>query len=268
MFYDGPSIFSWGRHWEMARLVTLPDGARGAMLYQPTQGRSVSTSKHFGKVLRACDHLPSFMVQSFDDHEKNYRWFIEQAAELVAKARRAIKHGPFYIDSAQRALDQANGYSLAWQLGHGIVALMNVPGYSGQLAAKFEGQRAAMEARERAAIRDGRASYKKHLREWLAGADCYVPHTARPWCRVNDDKAIVETSWGASVPLEQALTLFRIATKKRAAGEAWSPCGLWAHKVGDFAVRQITRTGDIIVGCHHIPYRAAKLAADRAGIAI
>jgi hypothetical protein len=272
MFYDGPSLFSHGRHWELARLVTLPDGRQAAMLYEPSRQRSVSTHTHYRCAQAATSHMPQFSVQSFDDHAANYQWWLTEAAQHVAKASRAKKWGAYSLTAASRCLGDANDYSEAWQLGHGFVGMADVPGWSPELAAKIEARRAAEETRQ--AERDRKEVYRRRitskatLRAWLHGdPDChYAPRTFFPLCRVKGDE--VQTSWGASVPLADALRLFKVATACRAKGEGWTPCGLWTHKAGDFAVTRITPTGGLVIGCHSIPYRSAKLAADMAGIAI
>lgn len=271
MFYDGRSLFSHGRHWELARIVTLPDGRNAAMLYEPSRSRSVSTHTHYRCAQAATSHMPQFEVQSYDDHEANYQWWLTEAAQHVAKASRARKWGAYSLAAAARCLRAANDYSEEWQLGKAAATMDGVPGWSADLAAKVDARRAAEEAaqeeRARTATFRRRLVGKAALRAWLKGEPgVHAPRTFWPLCRVKGGN--VETSWGASVPLTDALRLFKVATACRAKGEAWTPCGLWAHKAGDFAVTQITPTGGLVVGCHHIPYRAAKLAADLAGITL
>ena len=270
MFYDGPSLFSHGRHWELARLVTLPDGDTAAMLYEPSRTRSVSTHTHFRTAQAATSHMPQFCVQSFTDHAQNYAWFLTEATDAVAKAKRARKYGASYLNTAERNLTRANEYNAAWCLDHDPVTLESLPGFTAQLRAdaqaRAERDRADREARERIAHREYHIRTRAELRAWLKGNTARAPHTSRPFCRVKGDT--VETSHGASVPLTDALRLFRVAKACRAKGEGWQPCGLWAHKAGDFAVTRIGPTGNIVAGCHDIPYRFAKIAADLAGITI
>jgi hypothetical protein len=54
MFYTGPSIFSYGTHWELARLVTLQDTRLCvALCNDGSRSRSNSTARHYWKVYAA-----------------------------------------------------------------------------------------------------------------------------------------------------------------------------------------------------------------------
>lgn len=47
----------------------------------------------------------------------------------------------------------------------------------------------------------------------------------------------------------------------RAKGNGWEAKGLSNYKIGDFPLKAIGPTGNLIVGCHNIPFRHQLLAA-------
>lgn len=59
LWFEGDTIYSWGRHWPIARLVTV-DGQRAVILNGNRY--SNSTSKHTLHTRRAVSHLPVYNV--------------------------------------------------------------------------------------------------------------------------------------------------------------------------------------------------------------
>lgn len=273
MFYDGPSIFSHGRHFEAARLITLPGWEQPVALIT-NAGYSVSTSKHMSKIRRAVSHLTKFTVPSLDvqnasAHKYNWDFYVKTAAQQADKASRAITSGPWQLRAMREAYDDANEYNRVFECGFpqaGPWLLTNVD------IAAVEKRVADREARNailaetanaRARINQRIADRKAHkkLAAWLTGEDVHVD-TSRPWCRVRDD--VVETTWGAKVPLADAILLFQTAKRCRTNSMRLRAPG----KAGDFEVHSITPRGLAVVGCHKIPWQVMKIAADKAGITI
>jgi hypothetical protein len=265
MFYEGPVLYSHGHHWELARLETAPNGQDVALGNAESPGRSLSTNKHYREARRAARHLKWFDVVSLVPNT-NYDHYITEANEAIGKAKRARKYQQIHLDNAERFLATANDYAVTYCLGREPVTLESLDNAISDILERARRNKAEVEARERARQREARKGNKPLVLAWLSGEEGYCPHTGRPLCRVKGDK--VETSWGASVPLDVAITVFRLAAKVRRSGNAWQPQGLRSLKVGDFTLNSIGRTGNIVVGCHNIPFRFAKLAADRAGISL
>lgn len=263
MFYEGRTIYSYGHHFPIACILET-----GVVLFT-SKSYSMSTSKHKTYTARAIGHLVTFTVPNVKattprEHLENYKAYITTAKDDLDKAKRARKYKDYLINSAQHAVKEANDYAYTFALDVPALSLEALDANAAELV------RVANEQREldaRAYQREERARNKPMVREWLLGAnDGRYVRTPRPLCRVNGDK--VETTWGASVPLDIAITAFRMATRVRKAGIEWRPNGLNGLKVGDFALTSIGPTGNLIIGCHNIPYRFAKLAAYLAGITI
>lgn len=88
---------------------------------------------------------------------------------------------------------------------------------------------------------------------WVTGEKDHVPRDADMVLRIKDDE--LQTSQGARVPLRDAVILTHAAIKCRANGEGWKRNGE-RKRVGGFECDRITQNGDLIVGCHNIPWSA------------
>jgi hypothetical protein len=268
MFYDGATIYSYGYHFPIATLMHTAQSEPVALF--TSEGYSVSTAKHKTVTRRA---IPSLYRVFYVPHVKpnngpypaaqmhaaNHADILRQAAELYDRATRARIYGPSHLEQADRLVDEANAYNAAFELG--------LP----------EAEKGLAEARERIAEQQARAreaearkAAEREAREadaiskWQAGEDVYPPHTRTPRVRVKGD--MLETSWGVTVPLSEALPLFRKAQRCITIGTDWTPAEDDQRKVGPYPIRGITKDGTITVGCHIIPLRDATAAAVRAGL--
>jgi hypothetical protein len=173
-----------------------------------------------------------------------------------------------YFNQADDYLESAREYNRAFRLGKQNVTTETLEPAIATLRHEANAAEAraavARERKGREVQREQRAHNKPLVLRWLRGElGGDLPrniHTNRPLVRVKGD--VVETSWGASVPLRVALHVFRLASKVRKSGVAWEATSMKQIQVGDFALTRIGPTGNIVIGCHDIPYRFAKLAAD------
>ena len=94
---------------------------------------------------------------------------------------------------------------------------------------------------------------KEKVTQWLAGDAVSLGRDVPMMLRIKDDQ--LQTSQGARVPLPDAIKLTLFAASRRAAGKAWRRNGE-RHHVGAFECDSITESGDIVAGCHRIPWRA------------
>ncbi len=119
-YFDGPSIYSYGSHFEIARHVHLKDG-RAIVLFT-TRSYSCSTSRHKSHVRNAIHgynvldvprvDIGDYVTGNNGAHELNLRHFLERAKESHEKARKALAYGKIYgrdevsyIQSAAEYLD-------------------------------------------------------------------------------------------------------------------------------------------------------------------
>lgn len=263
MFYEGETIYSYGRHFPIARLVTAANGERVVLF--TSRSYSVSTAKHKTIVWRAVSHLTIFDVEnpSAPPSNADFDAMVLKARDAVAKAGRARKLADYHLGSARRWLNDANEFSRAFHLGRETVTLESLGVAVADLEARIAEAGRAEAARRASEARINAQANRERLRLWLKGESVRPPHTLRPMVRVCGD--MVETTWGATVPLLDALRTYYAAKalSGRAAGLSASHT---VENVGHYGNATVDGRGNIRVGCHTIPFRFAKLAACLAGI--
>jgi len=116
VWYEGDTIYSYGRHFAMGRIVN------GVALLT-TRRYSVSTEKHKGHAWRACYnegkriyHVPDVTARAIWAHRENHASFETRALESEAKAKRARKYGPSYLAIARELREQAKAYARDFDL--------------------------------------------------------------------------------------------------------------------------------------------------------
>lgn len=95
---------------------------------------------------------------------------------------------------------------------------------------------------------------------WIAGTSNVRPaYDAGTFARINTARGIVETTRGATVPIEHACRLARMyAVTVRRGGQSW-PDGA-GPMVGHYRVNKIGADGSLVIGCHEFsPVEAKRL---------
>jgi len=104
IFFDGPRIYSYGRHFEMARFIDADT------VFITSRHYSVSTAKHLCLVRGAVRHKTVYTVPQFDDHPDNVRYFIVQSKTSYDKSKRAHTRVSWHINAAKAQVEQARRY--------------------------------------------------------------------------------------------------------------------------------------------------------------
>lgn len=105
---------------------------------------------------------------------------------------------------------------------------------------------------------------------WHAGADVrlgrfyFDAESGGAAIRIKGDQ--LETSHGASVPLEHAIKAFRFVKLVRERGTPWERNGK-TIRVGHFQIDRISAEGDFTAGCHKFTWPEIERAAALAGVA-
>lgn len=244
IFFDGPSIYSYGRHFEMARFIDANT------VFATTRGYSVSTAKHLSIVRRAISHKTVFKVPSFTDHAENVRHYIELARGYFDKAKRARTSTTYLLGVAKHTVTVLREYleqfptpipdshaELWTALNQGTyldgeVQAQLIKKEREARKAELESKRLAREARER--------EEQERLEKWINGESGYGYFQAMR-LRVREDQ--VETTHGARVPVIEARKLYRaLKAGVNVAGQ----------HIGHYTVTRLD-TEEIIIGCHRIP---------------
>lgn len=244
IFFDGPSIYSYGRHFEMARFI-------GEAVLVNCAKYSVTTSKHLSWVRQAVTHHRIFEVPSMTAHAVNVTYLIEQSQKAYDQAVRARKYAASYIEMGRKYVDQTQLYVALFRApvprAHADLWAALIGNYYLNSETQAELFRKAREAKEKTrAENEARqqrriAEEQEDLEKWIRGEFHGHRYFTQTCLRVSDKE--VQTSHGASVPLIEARKLYQ-AMK--------AGLDVTGQRVGYFTVTSLTKQC-LNIGCHCIP---------------
>lgn len=246
MYFEGERIYSYGKHFCIARL--LPSN----VVVFGTHSYSMTTSKHQSLARQAAVHRK--FVYCYDPNGS--------AASNMAAARSEAMHLLVEADTKPRirqttrdqmrvrsaaVIQSANEYLAALPDNEKVgiqpleidpVQVENVKqARLREVAAEAERHRKRLEA-ERVRVEE----WRRHE------ANGYLEATA---LRLSMDGSEVETSKGAHIPVNHARRLWPLIENVRAVGK---PLVNRDMKLGVYTLTEIKVDGSIVVGCHNIPY--------------
>ena len=116
LYFEGPTIYSYGSHFPIARHVTNERGERAVLF--TTAHHSVTTSGHCSALASAIPpNVPVFHVphlrSSWDelpDHADNVESYVRRISELLGKAERARVNRDWHQREALALREQLRGY--------------------------------------------------------------------------------------------------------------------------------------------------------------
>jgi hypothetical protein len=273
-YFDGPTLYSYGPHFVVGRIVRNRKGKRAYLLnagnYSPSTGRHQSYARRAIAAHETLFHVadPS---GSHDANRASYcaRMAASLAAIPGARSARTLRDA---ISSARDMAESFNSYSAFFAL-RGRVRL---PALSADDAARlaryevsarermraFEARRAAEraesdrvralnEAEQRAEFRAGVAR-----RYWLAGP-CML--------RLSPDGLVYQTSQGAQVSRGAGDAMLRFIADVVTGGDFPYTANGSEICVDGFTLREITAE-HVTIGCHTIPLTECAAMAALVGI--
>jgi hypothetical protein len=102
--------------------------------------------------------------------------------------------------------------------------------------AKYEKEREERRVKEE-------LEYKESVKAWKLFQGSIKGYSDQVFLRINQEKNLVETSRGADVPLDEALSLIMRINRNEA---------VQGVKIGSFEVKELTPS-HLVIGCHNIP---------------
>ena len=103
--------------------------------------------------------------------------------------------------------------------------------------------------------------HEEKIKSWRAGERVSfgygtgVPCMLRLWSSsISKTNDVVETSWSARFPVEDAITAFRFIQIVRRRGECYIPNGEQAPKLGHYKIDRIAADGTVRAGCHTVAW--------------
>jgi len=260
-YFAGPTIYSYGSHFPIARHVTN-DGGERAILFT-TASHSVTTTHHCSLVRRAVPAaVPVFDVPHVQgswgnnpNHQDNVESYIRRLGDLLAKAKRSRT-------DCNREWRQREALALRQQLRCYIaffdVVDVTVPAseeleaLQSWIAAHQEEERQRREEAARLAEEQRRIEQAERIQRFRAGDPdtSYIPGVS-PMLRIIKDE--VQTSPGARFPVSHALSALAFVRQIRASGQEYVRNGHSVH-LGHYAVDRIDPDGTVHAGCHVVPW--------------
>lgn len=242
MFFEGNRIYSYGKHFEIARIVKQNTGYDGVILFN-SASYSNTTAKHQAYVRYAIDYDTNkvFTVPYFGDIDQPYTlqlnipWFIKNIKSTLEEAARSRKYKEQTLDRAQRIINDMfafiNEFNLEITAEAAVYQNMNLlsPEVMAELK-EAETKRRANELKKK----------KEDIAAWLRGETKYLGKLTNVFLRVVYDE--VETSLGAKVPMNEAKLLY-------SAIKANKP--VHGIKIGYYTVNSYSN-GILSIGCHKL----------------
>tara|TARA_R110000868_G_scaffold66014_6_gene196999 strand:- start:844 stop:1623 length:780 start_codon:yes stop_codon:yes gene_type:complete len=244
MFFQGNRIYSYGMHYCIAQI-------HGRAVLINSNGYSNSTAKHTGHVRRAFTHRTTFSVPNVSNPQSpdNLTHLSNNVADAVYSliVCNKVSREAWELERIAELIGTFNAYCVEFDIADRI-------DLDAETLADLKALHAAKLARTieldngkaaRDAIKAAKAEveFKESVKAWKSFQGNLKGYSNEVFLRVNADRQLVETSRGASVPLDAANELVNdILSGKPVAGK----------RIGSFEVTRLTDT-HVIIGCHNIP---------------
>lgn len=243
MFFENDTIYSYGRHFPIARFVNFD-----TVLFT-THRYSVSTAKHISRTHSAIPYKKIFYVDnvranSKAEHEQNFLKMIESVRSLLDRADRARVNKSWLFEQATKTEDSAFEYAKMFKIRTPRKKITE----SQDIKTCIETAKTQLAERER---REAEKQAKKNaetLKKFRDGepvGNCRLPDGTIP-LRVRqygEDKGIIETGLGAKVEYREAKLLWI----------AWQAGKELPNEIGNYHGISLNADRTIItIGCHNI----------------
>jgi len=234
MFFEGPSIYSYGHHFEIARFVKDQ-----VILFNPRK-YSNTTAKHKLYVSRA---IPSgyrvFTVPYFTGTGltiDNIHYFTNEIKSTLEDASRSWKYKEMHLRDAQRQISDMIDYMTEFNISDTETTLeyKRMDLLSPEVMIKLQEEDKARKAKEL-------IKRKKDIAEWLTGEINSISGLSEIFLRAKNEE--VETTLGAKVPISTAKVLFNMI-------KAGKP-PVHGFQIGHYTVNGYS-DGILTVGCHRL----------------
>lgn len=285
VFFEGATIFSYGRHYPLGHFAKNKAGDIAVLIN--VNGYSATTAKQIREAHGATNHLKSFdipttdlmrsLMYAGDNAPVINRAIVERVArlesQLCAESNKGRKVATIdkwksealsYIDNLQTLLNWFDPKAKLSKEARKAIASLGVGAAQLKTLAQKtrEVEAAKRDKARKLEIKRNAAFLKQALPAWLSGIDHietetglrntlgpvrqYASHTL---LRVKGDE--VETSQGARFPLSHGLKALPLIRAVVTRGEVWRRNGKTIH-LGAYQIDSIEH-GAIVAGCHTIP---------------
>lgn len=279
VFFDGPRVYSYGRHFMIARI--LPSGVVAFTL----RGYSVTTSKHITQARQAANHMPRVFCNDPADSALQNMQAARSAINdaLAASEKKGIRQSTRdgHKARALQLAEQANAYLAALpEDERGEVQPIDTSALESvraEMVAAEQARERIKEEQRQARMADLRESLEKWRRhEIVTRTGLYeLPPALRLGKSRgtyetggllpdfgSEGREIVQTSHGAEIPVSDALKLWPIILRVMRGEKDYTP----GEALGPYRLTQIRTDGSIRVGCHDIAFTEVRAIAVQLGL--
>lgn len=275
MFFENDTIYSYGRHYAIARIYTKGTGHDYQKLaLVNSKGYSITTAKHTNEVYNALrGRMSSIAVPNPSDinSDENEQYFLNNIANAMAN----LFDSRVFRGSYDTVKDEIKEYNTFKKFRDGkkfkefqldqvtcdiLIELSIEKTLKDNARAAKRSERRELEHKKYEAERIARAAeYKSELELWPFGLNSKdIPYQFLPnefdLVRIKSDGNTVETTRGAEVPMSHALNFLQAAKSKTLKV---------GQRIGHFTLDSID--GDILtIGCHKISISQASQALEHA----
>lgn len=237
MFFEGSTIYSYGYHFPIARIMTNEQGQE-ALLFT-TRGYSNTTGKHISIVSAATrQYKKIFCNNPKGSHDENFKAWLN-SSETIAKNLINARKPEKYLSEIAHNKRQAEQYSefFGIDIPENLQNVFNISNKQEYLSLyekqiEFEKQ----EAKRR--LREQRAQFKEQFKKWINyETDRLYTSYKYDFLRVNNER--IETTQAVQIPIELAKRLYNnIKNNTLSVGD----------KILNYSVDKIG--AEIKIGCH------------------
>jgi hypothetical protein len=259
LFFENETIYSYGKHFPIAKHVTNARG-ESAVLFT-TCDYSITTSGHKSNV--SCSIPFGALVFHVDLSSLANTWrefnpaaripeYNESIQECERKAARARSEWSrdYELRRAAELHAEATAFKAFYDLSENVVPL-TTDLETVKAAVKADTARKAKETRElKAKLQIENAT---RVRQWLDGESVHLPYDLDTMLRIKN--GVVETSRGASFPVEHARRGLMLVESVKASGQTWVTNGHTCH-LGVYKIDRVDANGTVRAGCHVVKYEA------------
>lgn len=257
IYFQGDTIYSYGPHFRIAMFVDRPPAETVVLINR--DNCSVSTAKHINYVRRAIPHgVPVFHVLHVDAGrgKANLDDYYERIEAALSNAHRARSHTEWKLERAIDLTNEARNFAKFFGLP------FNEPVTDKEaFQAKIAAQRAEATRKRKAQDERNRLARIEAEAKFRAGESIYNDF-GDIMLRVRGD--VIETSRGATVPLDQARYLFKNIKTCRDTETEYRANGHTIY-IGDFRIDHIEPNGNLRAGCHYITWPEIARTAQELG---
>ncbi len=276
LFFEGPTIYSYGHHFPIANFMPAAPGHGRRVVLLTTKTYSNSTAKHIAYVRSAIRHdttvfhVVDVLANNKANHTANFlsmKESIKSQLNCLAKCRTDSTKARV-SEVIVQAATHANAYSQHFRLGRRIT----LP--PGQSVEELTALGQAWDAKDAAAKRQRQKAQEKRgaeaLARWMLGATkdvSSVSHLPDAYLRVTTSPLglpIIETTRGAEFPVDHAKRAYPVL-KRCVANMGRIPPDV-TIRLGEFKVDQIGQNATIIAGCHCIQWAEIQRIARQLGL--